>query len=69
MKNIIKEINQLEKANPKISKAWDIFEQTQKIYDQSINATVVMRLPVSKGTYSSNISKKEYYANISTTTE
>lgn len=69
MKNLLQEINQMQKNNLKISKAWEIFERSQKIYDQSVNAIVITRSPVSKGTYSSNISKKEYYADISTTTK
>lgn len=65
---LLQQVEELKK-NPKLSKAMDIFEHTQEIYEQSINAITPYRKPIQKGTYSSSISKKDYHANISTTTQ
>ena len=56
------------KQNFKIKGAWEIFERAQKIYDKSMEAMKPKYSPKFKGNYSSAISKKDYYANISTTT-
>jgi len=56
------------KRNPKLSKAMGIFEHAEKIYERTIKAVTVRQRPIQKGTYSTSISKKDYYANISTTT-
>jgi len=57
------------KKNHKLSKAMDVFERTQEIYERTIKATAVYQRPIQKGTYSASISKKNYYANISTTAQ
>ena len=56
------------RRNPKISKALEVFEHAQKTYEQAIDAIALGKRSQTKGTYSSSISKKEYHANISTTT-
>jgi hypothetical protein len=57
------------KENPRIKKAWEVFEVAQKTYESAIEAmTIKQKSQRNKGSYSSSISKKEYYANISTTT-
>ncbi len=56
------------KDNPKIKKALEVFEIAQKTYEQAIDAMTIKQKPRYKGSYSSSISKKEYYANISTIT-
>lgn len=65
---LLQEVEELKK-NPKLSKAVDVFERTQEIYERTIKATTINQRPTQKGTYSSSISKKNYYANISTTTQ
>ncbi|MFA5020527.1 MAG: hypothetical protein WC517_00465 [Patescibacteria group bacterium] len=54
--------------NPKIKKAMDVFENAQKKYDQAIDAMTIKQRNKYKGSYSSSLSKKDYYANISTST-
>lgn len=56
------------KENPKIKGAFEVFERAQKIYDKSMKAMMPKYTPKFKGSYSSSISEKDYYANISTTT-
>ncbi len=56
------------KENPKIKGALEVFECAQKIYDKSMKAMTPKYIPKFKGSYSSSISEKNYYANISTTT-
>ena len=56
------------KENPKIKGALELFERAQKVYDKSMQAITPKHNPKYKGSYSSSISKKDYYANISTTT-
>ena len=56
------------KENPKIKKALEIFEIAQKTYEQAIDVMTIKQKPKYRGSYSSSISKKEYYANISTIT-
>ena len=57
------------KENPKIKKALEVFEVAQKTYERAIEAmTIRQKTKQNKGSYSSSISKKEYYADISTTT-
>ena len=56
------------KDNPKIKRALEVFEDAQRIYEQAIDAMTVKQKPRYKGSYSSSLSKKDYYANISTTT-
>lgn len=57
------------KENPKIKKAMDVFEVAQKTYERAIEAmTIRQRAKQNKGSYSSSLSKKEYYADFSTTT-
>lgn len=57
------------KENPKIKKAMDVFEVAQKTYERAIEAmTIRQKTKQNKGSYSSSISKKEYYADFSTTT-
>ena len=50
------------KKNPKIIKALEVFERTQKIYEKSIAAMKIKVKLKSTGTYSSTISKKDYFA-------
>lgn len=57
------------KDNPKIKKALEVFENAQKTYEQAIDAMTIKQKPRYKGSYSSSLSKEEYYANISTTTK
>lgn len=66
---LINQIRDTRKNNPKIAKAWDYFERTQEIYERSVNAMTPYYRPIQKSTYSSTISKKDYHANISTTTQ
>ena len=65
---LLQQVEELKK-NPKLSKVMDVFEHTQEIYERTIKATTIRERPVQKGTYSASISKKNYYANISTTTQ
>lgn len=65
---LLQQIKDLKK-NHKLSKAMDVFERTEKIYERTIKATTIRQRPIQKGTYSSSVSKKDYYANISTTTQ
>lgn len=60
-------INKL-KENPKVKDALDSFERAQKTYEQAMNSITLKQVPKYKGSYTSSISKKEYYANISTNT-
>ena len=69
MKTITERISELLETNPKIANAWEIFEESQKVYDQSVNAMTSRRPTVPSGTYSGNISKRGYHADISTTTQ
>jgi len=69
MSNIFKKIEKIKKDGKGVSKAWEIFEASQQIYDQSMGTPMIANYHITKGSYSSNLSKKEYYANISTTTE
>jgi hypothetical protein len=57
------------KESPKIKKAMEVFEVAQKTYERALEAmTIKQRSKQNKGSYSSSISKKEYYADFSTTT-
>lgn len=56
------------KDSPKIKDAMEVFENAQKTYELAIDAMTIKQKPRYNGSYSSSISKKEYYANISTTT-
>ena len=56
------------RENPKIKKALEVFENAQKTYEQAIEAMTIKQKPRYKGSYSSSLSEKDYYANISTTT-
>lgn len=56
------------KDNPKIKKALEVFENAQKTYEQAIEAMTIKQKPRYKGSYSSSLAEKDYYANISTTT-
>ncbi len=56
------------KDNPKLNKAFDVFERSQKTYEQAVKAITVREKPRRSGSYSSSLSKKNYYANFSTTT-
>ena len=56
------------KDNPKIKRALEVFENAQKVYEQAIDAMTIKQKPRYKGSYSSSVSEKDYYANISTTT-
>jgi len=68
MKTVLSQVEEMRKNNPKIAKAWDIFERAQKIYDKTMKpAYLVSKRHISKGTYSTSISKKEYHADVSTT--
>ncbi len=64
---IQQQINEIKK-NPRIAKAMEVFERAQKIYEDSLTAIKIKERRKFSGTYSSTISKKDYYANISTTT-
>ncbi|GMX58912.1 MAG: hypothetical protein MCSN_5660 [Candidatus Microsyncoccus archaeolyticus] len=66
---LLKEVKKEKESNPKIAKVFDIFKRSQEIYEESMSATQVYQKPVNRGTYSSSISEKDYYANISTTTQ
>jgi len=66
---LLNQVKNAKKSNPKIAKALDFFERTQEIYERSINAITPYYKPIQRGTYSSSISKKDYHANISTTTQ
>jgi len=66
---LLNQIKNIKKGNTKSAKAFDFFERTQDIYERSISAITPYCRPIQKGTYSSSISKKDYHANISTTTQ
>ena len=66
---LFNQIKVIKKGNPKIARAFDLFERTQEIYERSIDAITPYYKPIHRGTYSSSISKKDYHANISTTTQ
>ena len=65
---IFKKIEDLKKDS-KLSQALEIFERAEKIYNEAIRTTTIQQKPIKKGTYSTSISTKDYYANISTTTQ
>lgn len=65
---IFKKIEDLKKDS-KLSQVLEIFERAEKIYNETIKATTIQQKPIKKGTYSASISRKDYYANISTTTQ
>ncbi|MFH1946582.1 MAG: hypothetical protein ABIJ23_00265 [Candidatus Magasanikbacteria bacterium] len=62
------QIREAKENNPKIAKALDVFRHTQDIYERSMRAISPYQKFAQRGTYSSSISKKDYHANISTTT-
>jgi len=66
---LLNQVKNAKKGNSKIVKALDFFERTQEIYERSINAITPYYKIIQRGTYSSSISKKDYHANISTTTQ
>ena len=49
-----------------ILRALEIFERTKRIYSRAIRAMAVQRKALAGGTYSTLISEKNYYADIST---
>lgn len=57
------------KKNPKIAKVLEVFERAQKIYEEAIAVITIKEKPKFSGTYSSTISIKDYFDNISTTTQ
>lgn len=62
-------MEEMKKRNPKIAEAFDVFERTEEVFDRTIEAVTPYYRPVQRGTYSSAVSKKDYHANISTTTQ
>lgn len=69
-RTLFNQMEKIKKSNSKIAKALDIFERTQKIYERCLESTSYgYDKQERNSSYSSSISKKDYHANISTTTK
>lgn len=62
----MKKVESARKGNSETCKAWKTFLDAQRIYEESVTEGTIQRNNKFRGTYSSSLSKKEYYANIPT---
>jgi len=46
--------------NHKIKRAWEVFDNAQRIYEQATEAITIKHKPRYKGSYSSSLSPKNY---------